>query len=216
MRPLSGLSFRCIVLFVALGALATIAGAQHDAALPLSMRWALAADPPDGEPVAITQDTQLASGNRLRLMIEPRSAGYFYVILRDAGEDVHVLFRQAFDEYVPDHGVSTYIPAGGQWFELSAEPGAETFFLLASSEPLPDLERLLDAFAAADDESRRDVGNKIVQEIRRQHKAHRKFSRPVEKPVLIGGKTRGAGGIDHLAAEVTAERFYGKTITIDH
>jgi hypothetical protein len=37
---------------------------------------------------------------------------------------------------------------------------------------------------------------------------------------MIGGKTRGtttaADAIDQLAVEVEAERFYGKTITIDH
>jgi hypothetical protein len=37
---------------------------------------------------------------------------------------------------------------------------------------------------------------------------------------MIGGQTRGAtdaaSAIDQLAVEVEAERFYGKTITIDH
>jgi hypothetical protein len=37
---------------------------------------------------------------------------------------------------------------------------------------------------------------------------------------MIGGRTRGdasvADAIDRLAMEISAQRFYGKTITIDH
>ena len=43
----------------------------------------------------------------------------------------------------------------------------------------------------------------------------------VGQPVIIGGQTRGgpseaAEGIDRIAVEISAERFYSKTITIDH
>jgi hypothetical protein len=64
------------------------------------------------------------------------------------------------------------------------------------------------------------VSDEIVAEVRRLHKEHRNFARPVERPVMIGGQTRGGAvagsAIDQLAVEITAEQFYGKTITIDH
>jgi len=178
----------------------------------VSMQWALAArDAVEERPVAVTSDTTLATGARLKLFIEPLSAGYYYVILLDSSDELNVLYRESSEGQTG----RTYIPAGKQWFELGESPGRETFFLLASTDPLAELDGLLDAFAAAESASREELQSKIIAEIRNQHRQHRRFSRPVEKPVLIGGRTRGGAGIDHLAAEVNAERFFGKTITID-
>ncbi len=179
----------------------------------VSLRWALGArDGEDAAPSAINKDTQLDAGSRLKFLVEPLSACSVYLILLDSQENVHVLFRESARLADP-----TYIPPGEQWFELDNEEGMETFFLLASAEPLAELEALLDR---QDAEETAGLQSQIVSEIRRLYKAHREFSRPVEKPVMIGGQTRGDGdtfsSIDRLAVEITAEQFYGKTITIDH
>ena len=91
---------------------------------------------------------------------------------------------------------------------------------LASVEPLKDLDKLIDRHEAADAASKKTASSAIKEEIRRLNKANRNFARPVERPVMIGGQTRGstdtASAIDQLAVEVEAEKFYGKTITIDH
>jgi hypothetical protein len=184
----------------------------------VSMRWALGAmDSAEAAAKAISKDTELQSGTRLKFMLEPESPCSVYLILLDAEDKIHELYRQS-NSADADRTDPDYIPPGSHWFELDDAAGRETFFLLASIEPLADLEKLLDRHAAASAEEQGELGSLIVAEIRKQHKEHRQFARPVEKPVMIGGQTRDSGGtgIDHLAVEVSAEQFYGKTITIDH
>jgi hypothetical protein len=188
----------------------------------ISLRWALGAWGPEGEaPSAIKRDTQLAPGTRLKFLVEPLTPSTVYLILQDSEQAIHVLYRESSTPVSGGEGGPTYVPPGKQYFEVDEASGLDTFFLLASAQPLAALDKLLDRYAAAEEAGRRTIGTEIVAEIRQQHKAHRDFARPVEKPVMIGGQTRSgtttpAAAIDRLAVEVNAERFYAKTITIDH
>jgi len=206
-------------LLALLGAAHALAGEPVEAAeKEVSLRWALGALRTEGaEPSGIKQDTQLEGGARLKFLVEPLSPGSVYLILLDSEGNAQVLYRQASRRLEGAGAEPTYIPPGREWFELDDHKGTETFFLLASTEPLAPLESLLDSLRA-DGADRKRVSTEIVEEVRRLHKEHRRFARPVEKPVMIGGLTRGAqsASIDHLAVEISAERFYGKTITIDH
>jgi len=206
------------VLLLAWSGLHVAAGEGTEPAVEL--RWALGAmDTGASAPSAVTRDTQLESGTRLKFLVEPLSPSSVYLLLLDSAGEIHSLYQQSAPT-AEGAGQPTYVPPGAHWFELDDKAGSETFFLLASSEPLPGLESLLERYAAADPAAKKDVGSEIVSEIRRLHKAHRNFARPVEKPVMIGGQTRGGptgpSAIDRLAVEISAERFYGKTITIDH
>jgi hypothetical protein len=186
----------------------------------VTLRWALGAIEADADaPDPIHRDTQLSSGTRLKFLVEPLSKGSVFLILLDSSDDIATLYHQPNSQH--DSGAEpAYIPPGSQWFELDDQAGMETFFLLASVDPLHELESLIAKHEAADGKSRKELGTRIVTEIRRLHKQHRNFSRPVEKPVIIGGQTRSGGdensAIDRLAVEVEAETFYGKTITINH
>jgi len=199
----------------------TAAATSEEAEPTVSLRWALGALETDAAaPNSIQRDTQLTTGTRLKFLVEPLSAGTVYLILLDSDDEISVLYRQPSVRST-DGSEPTYIPPGSQWFELDSRAGMETFFLLASVEPLPDLQALIDKHDAADAAVKKTLGTDIVAEIRRLHKQHRNFARPVEKPVIIGGQTRGenddpTAAIDRLAVEVSAENFYGKTITIDH
>lgn len=195
--------------------------AKEGGASTVSLRWAVGAlDAAGGKPAAIQHDTRLGTGTKLKLLIEPTSPGSVYLLLLDSSQDLHVLYRKSSAVTHAGDGKPTYIPPGSQWFELETGAGMETFFLLASVEPLKDLEKLIDGHEAAAASGKKAVASSILEEIRRLNKANRNFARPVERPVMIGGQTRGAtdaaSAIDQLAVEVEAERFYGKTITIDH
>lgn len=209
---------RVLAVALAAAALLSLAPAAVAAEPTVGLRWALGAIEPEAqEPSAIKRDTALDSGSKLKFLVEPTSAGSVYLLLLDSSDEMHVLYRQT----VTDVSDPAYIPPGGQWFQVDDSPGMETFFLLASAEPLAELESLLDRHDAADAGARAAIVPEIVGEIRRVTKAHRDFARPVEKPVMIGGQTRGGPAdattaIDRLAVEIEAERFYGKTITIDH
>jgi len=80
--------------------------------------------------------------------------------------------------------------------------------------------KLLDRHEAAEAAGKKAAATAVIEEVLRLNKAYRNFARPVERPVMIGGQTRGAStvsaAIDQLAVEVESEQFYGKTITIDH
>ena len=197
-------------------AVPTLGGSETESTV--SLRWALGAiETGEATPSAIQRDTQLQGGDRLKFLVEPLSAGSVYLLLLDADEIVHVLYRESIE--AEERAGPSYIPPGKQWFEVEDGSGLESFFLLAATEPLAELESLLDKYATAEEASKKEVGAEVIAEIRRQHRAHRQFSRPIEKPMLIGGQTRGGqagASIDRLALEVTAERFYAKTITIEH
>jgi len=209
--PLVLLGLACCVV----GALA-VAGSEPE----VRLRWALGArDADNAEVRAINEDTELPTGTQLKFLVEPLAPGALYLILLDSSDELHVLYRAWTP--VGEDGGRSYIPPGPQWFAVDEHSGMETFFLIASRDRLTDLDRLLDEYEAADEAGRDALGPEVVAEIRRQHKAHRDFSRPVSKPVMIGGRTRGETAvdetaIDYLATEVTAEQFYAKTITIDH
>jgi hypothetical protein len=184
----------------------------------VELRWALGAADAAGEtPSAVTRDTQLETGARLKFLVEPLSPVSVYLILEDSQGDMHLLYRH---DSSSEAGKPTYVPPGAHWFELDNKPGRETFFLLASVEPLAALEGLLARYESAEADAKKGLSGEILAEIRRLHRAHRDFARPAEKPVMIGGRTRGetpgTDAIDRLAVEVSAQRFYGKTITIDH
>ena len=193
----------------------TLGGSEAESTV--SLRWALGAiETGEATPSAIRRDTQLQEGDRLKFLVEPLSVGSVYLILQDSSDMIHVLYRESI---TAEEGASpSYIPPGKQWFEVEGGKGLETFFLLAAVEPLATLESLLDKYASSEG-ARKEIGAEVIAEIRRQHKVHRQFSRPIEKPMMIGGQTRGASSgasIDRLAMEVSAERFYAKTITIEH
>jgi len=207
-----------VVLFAAAG---LTWAADKPAGKTVNLRWAVGAlDAAGGKPSAIQKDTKLESGTKLKLLVEPLSAGSVYLFLLDSSDELHVLYRKSSAPSKGGDGKPTYIPPGSQWFELETGAGMETFFLLASVDPLADLERGIDKFEAAAAPDKKAAASALIEEVRRLNKAHRNFARPVEKPVMIGGQTRGAtdaaSAIDQLAVEVEAEKFYGKTITIDH
>ena len=186
----------------------------------VSLRWAVGAlDAGGGKPASIQKDTKLEAGSKLKLLIEPKSPSSVYLLLYDSSQEISVLYRKSSVVDQTKGGAPTYIPPGSQWFELETGAGMETFFILASIEPLKELEQKLDRYEAASGTDKKAAAAAVVEEVRRLNKAYRNLARPVERPVMIGGQTRGtaaADAIDQLAVEVEAEKFYGKTITIDH
>ncbi len=203
-----------VLLPAAIGPAATAAEPE------ISLRWALGAWTGDGPPDPVQRDTALEPGTRLKFLVEPTSPSTVYLLLLDTEQEIHVLYRETSTLQTDAQGRPTYIPPGSQYFELDDAAGVDTFFLLASAEPLAELDDLLERYAGAvGADGRAGLRDGIIAEIRKQHRAHRDFSRPVEKPVLIGGQTRGeetlADSIDRLAVEVTGAAFFSKTITIE-
>jgi hypothetical protein len=90
---------------------------------------------------------------------------------------------------------------------------------------LKDLENDLHGYINASAEKRSGAVAAIVNEIRDIKKRFRTFATLAERPVGIAGNVRGEKqpsanpdriDIATLATEISANNFFGKTITIDH
>ena len=181
---------------------------------------------PKHEFVSITRDTSLSSGEEVKLVIELRSDCFVYLIHHSSSGQISLLFpyslRQFAADYKPEKNY--YVPKGREWFRLDTVKGRETFYLVASSERLLDLETELSNYEAAKPDGKGKIASQIVDEIRNIRKRFRTLATFAERPVAIGGNIRGMEKLDEskrpdvssIATEVSAQNFYAKTITIDH
>jgi hypothetical protein len=100
-------------------------------------------------------------------------------------------------------------------FKLDEQVGHETFYLLATTERLTNLETLLSTYATASRSEQSQIATNIVSEVREVKKRYRQFATLAERPVPIAGNVRGPD-IGDLAVDITAQNFYSKTFTIEH
>ena len=195
----------------------------------VSFRWAFGAvvgSTDDRRLVAITRDTVLKTGDRLKLLLQLKNRCFVYLFCRTAEEEIYLLFPYKLKLFESDYktGEKYYIPKGKAWFELDKNVGLETFYLLASAKRLPQLEVLYTKYDSVSGEEKKKLAKQLLTEIRRIKRKHRKLETSAERPIAIGGNVRGVvkdeesafPDIDSIASEVSASNFYGKTFTIDH
>ena len=137
-----------------------------------------------------------------------------------------MLFPYDIQLFTTDYEIDRkyYIPQGNLWFELDENSGQEKFYLLASIQPLSDLENLIKLYQGADKVNQSGLVDQIIAEIRNLRKRHLKFKTYSEKPVTNTGKQRGgeqsvrglAKDIAHYAVEISTTTFFSRTYTIDH
>ncbi len=174
----------------------------------------------------IKRDSVLKSGDQIKFFVGFNYPSYVYLIYQSSQQDLIVLFPQRFKDLGHDQQTAGnhYIPKGDQWFELDEYAGLEKFYLLASVERLTELESKVNAYESADKANRGALGKKVVAEIRRLRKKHRKFKTYAEKPVAVIGNMRGSAktkavGLKDLAdhaVEISTTNFFSRTYTIDH
>ena len=195
----------------------------------VSFRWAFGAvvgSTDDRRLVAITRDTVLKTGDRLKLLLQLKNRCFVYLFYRTAADEICLLFPYKLKLF--DTGYKTgekyYIPKGKTWFELDKNVGLETFYLLASVKRLHQLEALYTKYDSVVGEEKKKLAKQLLAEIRKINRKHRKLATPAERPIAIGGNVRGVvkdvqsafPDIDPIASEVSTSNFYGKTFTIDH
>ena len=195
----------------------------------VSFRWAFGAmvgQKGDRRLVAITRDTVLKTGDRLKLLLQLKNRCFVYLFYRTVEDDIFLLFPYTLQQFDTDYKTEKkyYIPKGGTWFELDRNVGLETFYLLASAKRLLKLETLYKEHCSISDKKKKDLTSQLLSEIRKIKRKHRKLASPAERPIAIGGNVRGVvkdeqsafPDIDPIASEVSTSNFYGKTFTIDH
>ena len=174
----------------------------------------------------LQRDSALKSGDQIKFFLGLNDPSYLYLIYQSSQQNLIMLFPQRFKDLGQDKQIAGnhYIPKGDQWIELDEYAGLEKFYLLASVQRLEDLEGMVNAYESADKANRGELGKKVVAEIRRLRKKHRKFKTYAEKPVAVIGNMRGSAktkavGLKDLAdhaVEISTTNFFSRTYTIDH
>ena len=184
----------------------------------LSFKWALLHRDKQGkiEVLDFKKNPAVTSGDFLKIFILPLKDVHIYVFLYDSQKRLSPLFSQETDI----HKVGKkpyYIPDEKGWFEIDANTGTETFYLIASRERLTDLERLTMEYTNASPEKKDEAKLIVLAEIKKVRQYYSKLTTPGEKPVPIAGTFRGEELKPGLTAtQVEAEDFYGKTLRLEH
>lgn len=175
----------------------------------------------------VTRDTSLKTGDEFKLFVNMVKPAFIYVIHRSSTNDLSLLFPYDSAMFQKDYALDKnyYIPKGREWFRLDKNTGTETFYVLASSERLTDLENDLHAYFKSAIDKKPDAAAFVVSEIKEIKKRFRTFATIAERPISIAGNVRGEKqppvdldrvDIAHFASEILANNFFSKTISIDH
>lgn len=176
--------------------------------------------------ISVERNTVLKSGDQLKVFLELREKCYVYLVYHSAQGEIRLLFPSNVNDLPGGFEVKKYcyVPEGESWFELDDHTGSETFHLIASMARLLKLEALFRGCALVSPAEKGACRDEILTEIRNLKRRHRQFKTAAERPVQIvggirgGDETRKTAGFDpaSMAVEISAQRFYSKTFTIDH
>jgi len=161
----------------------------------------------------------IKEGDNISFYVEPGENTYVYIYMLDSSGNIDLIFPTSLDKNVIKSeltaGKKNYIPGKYEWFSVDDKKGTETYYLLASSQPLDKLEDLTKDYinAEGDQETTKQM---ILNEIKGQKKTYA-FGNPVEEPISFGGRIRGIKkDIAMMAVEVKGKDFYSKTIKLKH
>ena len=113
---------------------------------PLTLRYEFVS--PDGrasQEVRLGEGSTVRNGQKFKIRVQPNSDCYLYVLLYDSRGEAGVLFphREIGMSNQVRGGVSYEIPEAAKWYWFDAQPGIETFYLVASYTPLSGLDEIL-------------------------------------------------------------------------
>lgn len=210
------LGYACLALSLVWLGCVSVGGVQADDKEPVHFLWAfeaLVTDKGVTKSVPIREDTTLKTGDGLKFYLELRQPCFVYVIYHSAEGALHWLFPSERQPQgtMPSTGTVMMIPADPAWLRINDQPGQETFYLLASAQRLTDVEKGLEAYAAATPDAQATVAKTVIADLHTLLKQQRGAVSP-GRPVPIAGNRR----IGVEALEIRAASFYSKTVTIEH
>jgi hypothetical protein len=121
---------------------------------PLAVYWHGFGQRPDADRWTefIVQDgATMYSGDQFRIVFSPSADAYAYVVSIDSRQQVAVLFPHeaiGMDNHVRA-GERYEVPDGLNWFTLDERTGTETLYVVASYDPIQDLDALFTPRAGA-------------------------------------------------------------------
>jgi hypothetical protein len=176
--------------------------------------------------IKITRDTELKSGDQLKMLVKLNKKCFVYVFYYSSQGQLYMLFPYHLNQFSDDYEISKnyYIPQGNFVLELDENIGKEKIYLITSARRLHELENLLGSYNSAESLKKPEFIERVIQEIKQLRKRHKKFTAEAERPVASTGSIRAhvvseqaaLPDLDKSAVEVTAKDFFAKTFTIDH
>jgi hypothetical protein len=195
----------------------------------VKFRWAFGALKQSGSDLkleTVGSRSVLKSGDQLKMMVNLESECFVYVIHHSSQDTLKLMFPYSLRQISDDSQQHRkyFIPEGDRWFQLDQQVGPETFYLLASTRRLENLERLFQQYESAEPSRRAQINGQVLDEIGSLKKQHRDLVATAERPETIGGVVRGfekAQGmnppdISVIAREISGPGFVSRTFTIDH
>jgi len=170
-----------------------------------SVTWTLALQNfRTNEMVSFSAPVQSWTGEQFRLVVNPSAACFCYVIYESPdGNDVAVLHAGPLKQ-----GELWY----SQILELAPPRGSESLFVITSREEQRTLSQRITAFKANSGATQRRA---LMNEIFRIRSDASRFREAPEKPVLMGGASRGNAD-QNIGVEYSGSEIYVKTISIEH
>ena len=157
-----------------------------------------------GDLVPFSIPVQSWTGEQFRLVIQPDKACYAYVIYESPlGDEVAVLFAGALK------GSEVWY---SQILELAPPRGSESFYVIASLEEQKVLAQRIASFSANSSSLQR---RSLMNEVFRIRGEASQFREAPEKPVLMGGASRGTPD-KNQGVEYSGVNAYVKIINIEH
>ena len=194
------LSLCLAALFFILIVSAVSAGGQKEE----SFSWNLALqNAKTGDLVPFSAPVHSWNGEKFRLIIEPGSDFYCYVVSEGPnGDDVSVLHAGPLKA-----GITWLSPV----LELQDPKGSESLFILASGSEQKSLDQKIAALDSKSTTSQRALMNEVF----RLRSDVSKFKEEPEKPIFMGGAARGSPDKSQ-GVEYSGSGAYVKTISIEH
>jgi len=170
-----------------------------------SLNWSLGLqNVKTGDLVSFSAPVQSWSGEQFRFVINPSAGCYAYVIYESPkGDSMTVIY-------------AGLLKSGDTWYsqvlELAPPAGSESFYVVASLDEQKTLAQRITAFNNTPGTAQRRA---VMDEIFRLRSDVSKFKATPEKPVLMGGTSRGTPD-KNQGVEYSGVDTYVKTISIVH
>jgi hypothetical protein len=185
----------------------SLAAVQAPAQQMKSFKWSLALlDIKSSEMIPFSDPIRSSTGERYQIIIKPEERAFCYIIyISPDGEDMAVLCSGG------------PLKGGEPWYsdilELAAPEGSESLYIITSLNEQKDLLQKIDDLKKNNGPRQRRA---LVNEINNIRSNVSKFREIPEKPVLMGGATRGSTSERNGGTEFSGLDTYVKIISIDH
>ena len=214
-----------ILLVLAAGSGQRLFASDRDS--PILFSWALIFQGSDGitKPIDYNDNVvRLESGDRFKFYLNPPKSCYIYLYLYDAQKNLFLVFPEDFELFEQSTQISRNyeLPGVNSWFYLDENRGTETFFLIASTRRLNELEQstlrhLEDRTASGQNLRVLTSKHEVLDEIRRLIKETSYLADVAQKPIAVAGDFRGIREERELnGVRIEATEIYVKTIRLQH